>query len=193
MIDSYFRTPYQTAFVDPFLPLLERTRIHPLQLTFLGLLVGGLVLPFLAWGWGVCAFACLLFSGYLDTLDGSLARRRNLHSDAGAACDILCDRCVEFAVILGFYLQDPNRGFACLFMLGCVLICVTSFLVVGIFTQNDSHKSFHYNPGLMERTEAFLFFGAMMLFPQWFSLLSWSFSILVLGTGLRRVWRFSLK
>ena len=75
-------------------------------------------------------------------------------------------------------------------MLGSMLLCITSFLVVGIFVANDSHKSFHYNPGIMERAEAFIFFIAMMLWPSAFVGLAMLFSLLVTLTAIIRLTQF---
>ena len=78
-------------------------------------------------------------------------------------------------------------------MLGSVLICITSFLVVAIVSDNQSEKSFYYSPGLMERAEAFIFFILMIWLPQYFSFLSMSFIILVSYTALKRVYDYSVQ
>lgn len=188
MLDSHYRSSYQRWCVDPFLPWLKN--IHPSVLTQIGCLIGISVCPFLAYGYPKMAFCALLLSGFLDTLDGSLARYLKLSSSKGAALDIVCDRAVEFAIVLGFYLADPSRALPVIGMLGGILICVTTFLVVGIFTPNDSRKSFFYSAGLMERTEAFIFFALLILLPTLFVPLAWLFTLLTVGTGLVRLSQF---
>jgi phosphatidylglycerophosphate synthase len=142
-------------------------------------------------GYSFIAVLCLALSGFLDTLDGSIARHTQRASPKGAALDIISDRVVEFVIILSLFLIDPaSRALPSLFMLGSVLICITSFLIVGIFTQNESQKSFHYSPGLMERAEAFIFFAAMILFPLAFPVLSALFSLLVAITALIHIFQF---
>ncbi|MCP3679332.1 MAG: CDP-alcohol phosphatidyltransferase family protein [Gammaproteobacteria bacterium] len=92
------------------------------------------------------AVTVLLLSGYFDALDGTVARASGRSSAQGTMLDIVSDRVVEFAVIFALFLADPlQRGAWCLLMLGAVFICVTSFLVVGIFHENTSHKGFHYS------------------------------------------------
>ena len=76
-------------------------------------------------------------------------------------------------------------------MLGSILLCITSFLVVGIFTPNHSSKSFHYSPGLIERAEAFLFFIVMIFVPYYFTFFAFLFATLVALTALIRLWQFS--
>lgn len=191
MIDTYMRGSYQKIFVAPLLRYFEKQNLNPNVITLLALLFGVAILPTLAMGYTHTAITLLLVSGYLDTLDGSLARARNITSPKGAVFDIISDRIVEFCVVMGLYLVDPEtRALWCLLMLGGILICVTSFLVVGIFIENASEKGFHYSPGLMERAEAFLFFACMIFFPQLFAIFAGAFITLVLLTAAIRVRQF---
>lgn len=189
MIDSYGRSLYQKNIVNPFLPIFSF--LSPTTITCFALLAGISVLPLLAVKYSGHAFTLLLLSGFLDTLDGSVARFKNQTTPFGAALDIMGDRIVEFSVILGLYLfHSEERALNCLLMLGSILFCITSFLVVGIFTQNNMEKSFHYSPGLIERAEAFIFFSIMILFPITFPIVSYLFSVLVFLTALVRLWQF---
>lgn len=191
MLDSSLRSKYQTLFLDPCLKLSVLQKTSPSQITALGCLFGLLFLPLLLMKMAVLASLALVISGYLDTLDGALARKRNLTSPLGTVFDIVSDRLVEFIVVLALFLASPQeRALPALCMLGSILLCVTSFLVVGIFTENSSEKSFHYSPGLMERAEAFIFFIAMALLPSLFTPLAYFFTILVLYTTLRRLLEF---
>ena len=191
MIDSYFRDSYQKVFVDPVLRSSLVKKLSPQSLTLMGCFIGIMTGVFLWLDMSWIALGCLLASGYFDTLDGSVARIQNLTSDTGAVLDIVSDRLVEWSVILGLFLIDPiERGLLCILMLGSILLCITSFLVVGVFSENESQKSFHYSPGLIERSEAFFFFGLMILFPLRFELFSVSFSLLVFLTSLLRVAQF---
>ena len=158
MIETHLRNTYQKICIDPLLRVRSFQKVSPIVMTVVGGIVGVGVLPALALSLPFLALVFLVFSGYLDTLDGSLARHQQKTTPHGAALDIVSDRAVEFAIILGLYCMDPvSRGLPAILMLGSVLICVTSFLIVGMFTENSSEKSFHYSPGLVERAEAFLF------------------------------------
>ena len=190
MIDSYFRSPYQKRVIHPLLKWNFLGRVPPAFLTLLGLATGLLIPFFLAWHLSILAFISLIASGFLDTLDGSVARSQNHTSNRGAVFDILSDRSVEWGVILGFYFYDPSRSLLCLLMMGSILLCITSFLVVGVFQENSSEKSFHYSPGLIERAEAFIFFALMILMPQYFSILATLFVALVLFTAIQRTYQF---
>lgn len=193
MIDSLpVRARYQRAFVDPLARLLAKTAIPPISITLCGCCLGLLAAPLLYLGYQEAALGVILCSGYLDTVDGALARQLNQTSPLGAVLDIVSDRLVESSIVVGLFLQAPQeRAIATLLMMASVLVCVTSFLVVGIFEKNQSQKSFYYSPGIMERAEAFIFFTAMILLPAYFIYLSTAFTILVLFTALIRVVQFS--
>lgn len=192
MIEGHYRQIYQTFCVEPFLPVCKK--IRPENFTLLACLFGMMTFPMLALGYQWIPFILLLVSGFLDTLDGSLARYQNKSSAKGAVLDIVSDRIVEFSVVFGLYFFDPGlRGFASLLMLGSILLCVTTFLVVGIFTENNSSKGFYYSPGIMERAEAFIFFFLMILFPSYFIPLAIIFSSLTFFTAFFRLWQFVSK
>ena len=189
MIDSYYRQAYQKVCVEPVLPFFYRLSPQTLTLSscLLGLIVCPLVILDLPW----VAFLALLLSGFLDTLDGSLARYLNLVTSKGAALDIVCDRIVESAAIIGLFFVAANiRALPSLVMLGSILLCITTFLVVGIFIENQSMKSFFYSPGLIERGEAFIFFSIMILFPSTFMIAAYLFSALTFFTAIFRLWEF---
>ncbi|MCB1072709.1 MAG: CDP-alcohol phosphatidyltransferase family protein [Chlamydiia bacterium] len=191
MIDSNFRTPYQRLVIHPLLKWKTLHRFSPQMFTLLGMLTGILVPFCLYFQSSILALVLLALSGFFDTLDGSLARHLGKASPKGAALDITADRLVEFAIILGLYLYFPEkRALLCIGMLGAILICITTFLVVGVFEQNDSEKSFHYSPGLIERGEAFIFFALMVLFPSLFSPIALIFISLTSITAYIRVFQF---
>lgn len=189
MIDSYCRKPYQTICINPVLPFFRH--LHPQTVTLIGCAFGLAVFPLLFFNFPWLAFFALVLSGFLDTLDGSLARYLHLTSPKGAFLDIVCDRAVECSVVLGLFFVHPEvRAIPSILMLVSILLCITTFLVVGIFTENQSKKSFFYSPGLIERAEAFIFFSVMILFPSTFSVTAYLFAGLTIFTALVRLWQF---
>ncbi|MDE3036935.1 MAG: CDP-alcohol phosphatidyltransferase family protein [Pseudomonadota bacterium] len=187
MLEHHIRPLYQHIFVEPVAGRLARY-FSPNAITLLSLATGVASAPVIAYGFPWLACSLLLISGYLDTLDGTVARLTGRATPFGAMLDVISDRWVEWAVILGLYAVDPaTRGWPCLLMLGSVLIIITGFLSAGIFIKNDSHKSFNYTPGLMERPEAFTFFALMIFFPAAFTWLAWLFTLLVVYTAYVRV------
>lgn len=190
MLEQIIRGPYQAILVDPLARRLANS-LSPLTVTLLALVCGLLSALMLFKGYSQSALALLLLSGYMDTLDGTLARLNKAATPKGAMTDIVSDRAVEAALIIGLYAVAPNeRALMCLLMLASVLLCVTSFLVVAIFSANGSQKGFYYSPGIMERAEAFVFFGLMIITPAYFIILAVVFCVLVLLTALIRLLEF---
>lgn len=189
MLEQHVRQYYQFLLVDPLARQLQN-HIQPNTVTWLSGLLGVLVIPALFWQQYTIAIVLLLLSGYCDALDGTLARLTHRCTAWGSVLDITMDRVVEFSVIYGLWFVDASRASGCLLMLGSILLCITSFLVVGIFTANTSTKSFHYSPGLIERAEAFIFLIAMILWPKAFGILAVVFSSLVTLTALLRLRQF---
>lgn len=189
MIESFVRPYYQFLFVNP---IAKRSKeISPETITFFACMTGILAAFALILNLLLIATTLLLISGFMDTLDGTVARMKNKVSDIGTVLDIISDRAVEFAMIFGLFLVDPaRRGFAILAMLGSCYLCITSFLVVGIFTPNNSQKGFHYSPGLIERAEAFIFFIMMIWLPDYFFVLAFFFTVLVLLTSYLHIKQF---
>ena len=189
MLEQSFRHYYQRILVDRCARRCY-TKVTPNQITYWAGISGVCTIPCLYWHLPILACACILISGFLDTLDGTVARLNHISSNFGSALDITMDRVVEFAIMFGLFLFKPEAGLIVMLMLGSSLFCITTFLVVGIFTPNDGHKSFHYSSGLMERAEAFVFFILMILFPQTYILLGISYTILVALTGIIRLKQF---
>lgn len=190
MLEHSIRSRYQSVLVEPILNFIP-LNITPTHITVFSAIIGLAFIPALLLGSPWLAIIVLLLSGYLDTLDGSLARLRNQSSDLGSVLDIMADRIVECAVMAAFFLRSPSHAGSVIAMLIASLLCITSFLVVGIFEKNQSNKSFHYSPGLIERAEAFLFFIAMILLPTYFEILAVSYSVLVLWTAIVRIKQFA--
>jgi len=185
MLEQKYRKYYQKIFVEPILKC--GCKISPVTITIMSGIVGLLTIPAIYFDYKLIAILLLLFSGYLDTLDGSVARHCNNTTKLGGALDIILDRVVESAVIFWFLIFDPSRAILCFLMLFANLICITSFLVVGIFVEQDSNKSFFYHDGLIERAEAFIFYILMILLPNLFIILSSSYIVVVLLSAFLHV------
>ncbi|MBU4374778.1 MAG: CDP-alcohol phosphatidyltransferase family protein [Euryarchaeota archaeon] len=87
---------------EAFRPLAkEITDINPNTLTILGLLLSLISSVFFAKREVLLAGAFLLASGFLDTLDGLVARENNRITRFGGFLDSVCDRFGDAAVIIG--------------------------------------------------------------------------------------------
>ncbi|MCW7753591.1 CDP-alcohol phosphatidyltransferase family protein [Desulfobotulus sp. H1] len=183
------------------------SRLRPLIQPLLNLMVRPFVLcgvtamhlTFMAFAMGMVAAFCLLqgypplwaviflwASGLFDMLDGALARRRGTTSEIGAFLDVLGDRCVEVAVIVCLAIMRPELRLVLIFLLAALLVSVTVLLLHGALSPGDTRASFRYQPGLAERSEGFLFFTLIILFPRAGVFLTLLFTLLVtLSAGQR--------
>ena len=187
MIEHYLRPAYQHALVNPVARQLK-SHCSANFITLLSLITGVAAAYAIAVQHVASGLSLLLLSGYLDTLDGTLARLQGKSSAIGTIYDIMADRTVEIAMVIALYWIAPEeRALLALGMLGSILLCVTSFLVAGIFVAKEGEKSFNYTPGLMERPEAFIMFISMILLPAWFMPLAVAFIGLVLLTTIIRL------
>ncbi|MCP3967583.1 MAG: CDP-alcohol phosphatidyltransferase family protein [Lentisphaerae bacterium] len=189
MIESRIRPCFDKFLVEPAVGVL-RYRVTPDTMTLLSLLTGIGAAALISFDYRIAAVALLLFSGYLDILDGALARFQNASSPAGTMLDILSDRMVESFIIIGFFIRQSELGLVSLLMLMSIIMCVSSFLLVGIFTDKSGQKSFYYSDGLMERGEVFIVFITMMILPQINIYVGLLFTVLVLWTAIYRTWEF---
>ncbi len=187
MIDSYYRGVFQRWCVEP---IARRALLHPHIITSLSLVAGLLSALSLAYDQRLIALSLLALSGYCDVLDGSIARARGVSSELGAALDLVSDRAVEFALVLGFYLRNPSCGLLTFVMFGSMYLCIASFFSVSIFSRGDSEKSFVYSPGLVERTETFLCFALMTALPAFYFQLALLYTGAVFLTTAIRLWEF---
>lgn len=193
MIESYLRPSYQRFFMDPVAKLLGRLAvITPNRITLTAAVFGVMAaLLFVMHVNKYVAVILLLVSGFCDALDGSIARMYGDVTQRGAAWDIVSDRLVEFVIMAALYFYNPaHNALGVLIMLGASYLCVTTFLVVAIFSENTGQKSFYYSNGLIERLEAFVFFIVMMLFPVTIPWLAWVYAGLVFYTAVTHMIEF---
>jgi phosphatidylglycerophosphate synthase len=191
MIDSYLRKTYQTLFIDSWIKKSFFKNISPNLVTVIGCLLGVGSAIFFFYDYMLLATLLLILSGFCDTLDGSIARLFHKESDVGSALDIVLDRIVEFSIVFSLYLKSPlERSLVTIWIMAGILFCMVTFLVVAVFTKNRSSKSFHYSPGFVERTEAFVFFILMNVLPKLYFFIAWSFVTLMFFTAYFRLYQF---
>jgi archaetidylinositol phosphate synthase len=188
MLDTYGRSYVQ--------PIIRRTGDFLLKrglkadhVTVIAFLIG-ISASFLVYDekpiWGVIV---LWISGFLDAVDGSMARQSKTSSSWGTVLDVTFDRIVEAGIIIALALRHPDPAILFLFLLLAISIIVTMtvFLTVGAVSQKSSYKSFYYQPGLAERTEGFILFSLMVLFQPHLKFWTIIFLIVELATCLQRL------
>lgn len=186
MLDSQAR-----RFVEPALRraalVLRGLGVSANAVSLAAMLVGLGAAGSVAWGRPDLAIALLWISGTLDAVDGTLARLTAC-MPIGAVLDITFDRVVETAVIAALAWRHPALRFELLLLVAAIAIAMSLFLSIAAAVVNRSVKSFHYAPGLGERTEAFLFLTAMVADQRRLALWTALFIAMLVITMGQRLW-----
>src|SRR5690349_19004490 len=103
MLESYLKPAYQKYFIQNILQISAMNHISPNTITLFSFLTGISIFPALYFQQTIIALALLMISGYLDTLDGALARATQQSSSSGTVFDIMSDRLVECSIVFGLF------------------------------------------------------------------------------------------
>jgi phosphatidylglycerophosphate synthase len=109
------------------------------------------------------AIVLLAISAAFDALDGTIAREFGSPSAVGGVLDLSFDRIVEASVIVGLAWRDPALYFPALVLVATWYVNITIFLAVGSALEGPGAKLIEYPPGILERTEAIIFFVVLGL------------------------------
>ncbi len=185
MLDTHAR-----KYVNPIIELgaefLLKLKLTPNNVTILALLLGVSTSIFLYFDMQIIAVTILWVSGYLDAVDGAMARRSNSSSSFGTLLDIVSDRIVEVSIVLVLGLKFVDVRYNLIVLTVCILMSMTIFLTVGALSEKKGVKSFYYQAGVAERSEGFIFFSLMILIPSYLGIITNIFSILIIITAIQR-------
>lgn len=188
MIDTKLRKSVQPIF-DTMAKRFVKLNITPNTITGLAFIIGIASAIFIGLNFMMLALICLWFSGLFDVLDGTVARINGQSTPVGAYMDLILDRMVEAAVILGFYHAFPEHTLMYLLFFVAVLFNFTTFIVAGALFKNDGKKSMYYDVGIAERTETFIVFSLMMLLTSYIYWILLAFNAIVFLTGIIRFYK----
>jgi archaetidylinositol phosphate synthase len=139
------------------------------------------------------AIALLALSAALDALDGTIARECAAPSPLGGVLDLSADRVVEACVIVGIAWRDPALYLPALILVVTWYVNITIFLAVGAALEGPGAKLIEYPPGILERTEAIIFFIVLGLLEATSitrplgPLLCYAMAALEIATGAQRL------
>lgn len=185
MIDTHGRKYVQPLF-EKLAVVAIKWHLTPIQISVGALVIGVAASISLGFAHPTLAVVLLWFSGLLDVLDGTVARRNNQISDLGAFLDIIFDRIVEIGLIITFAVTDPSLNIMLVVLASSIVLSMTIFLTTGNFAKNNTKKSFYYQAGVAERTEGFIFFTFMILLPEQRLLVGSIFSAIIIFTAFQR-------
>ena len=162
------------------------------QVTMIGAAFGLIAAGCVAAGLFYPALWFVIANRVIDGLDGAVARASR-SSDFGGYLDIVSDFIFYSAIPLAFAVAQPETALAAAFLIFSFIGTATSFLGFAILaekhqvtTQIRGKKAFYYLGGLTEGTETILLFLAMLVWPDYFSVMAIIFGILCwLTTGTR--------
>ena len=186
MLDTHGR-----KYVDPIINcganFFIKLNLTANNVTVIALLLGILTSVFIYIDMNILAVITLWISGYLDAVDGSIARKTKTTSLFGTLMDITFDRIVETSIILSLAIRYSNARINFIVLLICIIISMTIFLTVGALVEKKGMKSFYYQAGVAERSEGFLMFSLMILVPNYIVIFTNLFSAIIFITIIQRI------
>ncbi|HSU91767.1 MAG TPA: CDP-alcohol phosphatidyltransferase family protein [Sporolactobacillaceae bacterium] len=164
MLDSVLsETPDIRSLQSRIARLLFRVGVSANVATMLALVAGVVSGIAFARDGLMVALIALAISAGLDAVDGTIARECATPSVLGGVLDLTADRVVEIFVIVGIAWRDPALYFPALVLVGSWYVNITIFLAVGAALERRGPKLIEYPPGILERTEAIIFFAVLAI------------------------------
>ncbi|HZP99673.1 MAG TPA: CDP-alcohol phosphatidyltransferase family protein [Reyranella sp.] len=190
--------PLLRRLIDP--PLeppgrwLARAGFSANQVSAIGLAIGLLAVPLLAYEQYAAALVVILINRLFDGLDGVVARQGSATAFGGYV-DIVCDMVFYAAVPVGFALARPQNALWASVLLASFICTSSSFLGRAIVAAQRGEadpgergaKSFFHSAGLMEGTETIAAFILFCLLPDRFALLAGIVAVLCFWTAAARI------
>lgn len=185
MLDTHGRK-YVQPIIKYFAEGFVKVGLSANQVTIIAFLLGLSVPLFIYLDYSLAGVVLLWMSGLLDAVDGTIARLKGSNL-FGALMDMTFDRIVEIGIILMLAIKYPENDFLFLLLASSIIVSMTIFLTVGTLSKKTSEKSFYYQAGLAERTEGFIFFSGMILFPQHINIIVTIFILIIIITAGQRM------
>lgn len=185
MLDTHGRK-YVQPIIGCFANGFIKMGISANGVTIIALILGLSVPLAISFGYSLLGVTLLWLSGLLDAVDGTIARLKGSNL-FGALMDITFDRIVEIGIILVLAIKYPENNFLFLLLTSSIIISMTIFLTVGTLSAKISKKAFYYQAGLAERTEGFIFFTGMILFPRYIKIIIIIFILIIMITAIQRM------
>jgi phosphatidylglycerophosphate synthase len=155
-------------------------------LSYVGVAFGTLGGVFFYYGLDINGFACVLISGFLDAVDGRVARLGEGPTLWGGVLDLTFDRVVEASVLLGIAVPRPELHLPALVLAATWYLNLCVFLAVGAANEKRGEKMIDYPPGILERGEALVFAFVVVALPTIAGLAAYVYAMLEVITAAQR-------
>lgn len=159
---------------------------NPNSITFLGFIIGVASGISIACNFSTVGVVLLWISGFCDVMDGTVARLSGKVSSLGSYFDLIADRMVESALMVGFCVAYPQSSLYCIFFMVALLFHFSTFLVAGALFPNSGHKSMHYDKSMVERVDAFIIFSMLAFFPEYIVYILMPLNAFIIVDGILR-------
>ena len=171
------------------------SRVSPLFISMLALVIGLLASYAAFKGQYLLAFALWILNRVLDGLDGLIARLHSGQSDFGGYVDILTDYMIYAALPIGLVVGSPSEQhyLALIFLLAAFYVNTASWMYLAAILEKRSAHSTETQTtivmpaGIIGGFETIIAYGIFLLFPAHITLLFSIFAALVFITTLQRL------
>lgn len=185
MLDNHGR-----KYIQPGIELVAKAFIKlgfsANGVTILAFILGTIAACFVYFRLPVIGILILWVSGFLDAVDGTVARISKKSSPIGTLLDIVFDRLVEIFILLALVFSGVSNPVVVCLVLSSIILSMTIFLTVGAAAANSGYKTFHYQTGLAERTEAFIMLSLAAIVVEYSDIMLIIFTLMILFTAITR-------
>lgn len=148
--------------LDPIGAFFNRLGIYPNTMTILGL-VGNIVAALLiALGYMTIGGILVVVMGFIDTLDGTMARLRGMPSEFGAFVDSVTDRYSELVIFAGliYYFLSTGDGLSAL----VTYFAASGSVLVSYVRARAASVGMDTKVGFLSRFERYLVIAPTLIF-----------------------------
>ena len=170
---------------SPIAKVLHALGLSPNMITILGLILSIVASYLIYQGYFLVSGLLILISGFMDMMDGALARRYATASQMGAFLDSVTDRISEAALLFGillFYLNQYNTYSGEIKLL---FLTLAGSMLVSYLRARGESLNIDCKIGIMTRPERILLISIGLLFDQ-LSIILWIMATLSALTIIQR-------